>query len=211
MVRGPTKSEAIAYGMGILTMANPGITQKVAKTTATSILKAAGKGIKRLGWPGVILSYAIYSNPQRPTDIYGPVNIGFTPTEREVGEAIQKGIDYIRDLDRRRPAISPPFSPVGPGAGIPPFIPLSGLAMGMPQLPTPKKRRNRFGTAVGKAIRAIKGKVKNPKKAFTIATKQASRVSKGKKKPKGNGVAVKAWVAAKGAYPDYVLRQAMKR
>jgi len=99
----------------------------------------------------------------------------------------------------------PDYSMGGPGmmGMVPPVI-------GLPGVPKPK-RKNRFSKAVGKAIKAIKGKVKDPKRAFSLATKQASRVSKGKKKPKGSGAAVKAWVAAKKVYPDYILRQAMKK
>jgi hypothetical protein len=79
------------------------------------------------------------------------------------------------------------------------------------------KKKSAFNKAVSSGLKAIKastsygkkGVISNAKKAFTVATKQASAAFRGKKKPK-SGPSKVAYTAAKKVYKDEILRRKMK-
>ena len=79
------------------------------------------------------------------------------------------------------------------------------------------KKKSAFNNAVSSGLKAIKastsygkrGVISNAKKAFTVATKQASAAFRGKKKPK-SGPSKVAYTAAKKVYKDEILRRKMK-
>ena len=81
-----------------------------------------------------------------------------------------------------------------------------------------KRTRSKFNSAVAKGMSAVKsstsmgkkGVISNAKKAFTVATKQASAAFRGKKKPK-SGPSKVAYTAAKKVYKDEILRRKMKQ
>jgi len=81
MVPLPTKRDIIAFGTGALVSRYPGMTAQAAKKVATKAWKIGG-------WQSVVALYALETNPQRPIDIPGPVNLGFTPLERRIGETV---------------------------------------------------------------------------------------------------------------------------
>jgi hypothetical protein len=81
MVPLPTKRDIIAFGTGALVSKYPGMTARAAK-------KVASKAWRIGGWQSVVALYAIETNPQRPRDIPGPINVGFTPLERRIGETV---------------------------------------------------------------------------------------------------------------------------
>ena len=80
------------------------------------------------------------------------------------------------------------------------------------------KKKSAFNKAVSSGLKAIKastsygkkGTISNAKKAFTVATKQASAAFRGKKKPK-SGPSKVAYTAAKKVYKDEILRRKMKQ
>ena len=80
------------------------------------------------------------------------------------------------------------------------------------------KKKSAFNKAVSSGLKAIKastsygkkGVISNAKKAFTVATKQASAAFRGKKKPK-SGPSKVAYTAAKKVYKDEILRRKMKQ
>ena len=79
------------------------------------------------------------------------------------------------------------------------------------------KKKSAFNKAVSSGLKAIKasasygkkGTISNAKKAFAVATKQASAAFRGKKKPK-SGPSKVAYTAAKKVYKDEILRRKMK-
>ena len=79
------------------------------------------------------------------------------------------------------------------------------------------KKKSKFNKAVSSGLKAIKastsygkkGVISNAKKAFTVATKQASAAFRGKKAPK-SGPSKVAYTAAKKVYKDEILRRKMK-
>ena len=79
------------------------------------------------------------------------------------------------------------------------------------------KKKSAFNKAVSSGLKAIKasasygkkGTISNAKKAFRVATKQASAAFRGKKKPK-SGPSKIAYTAAKKVYKDEILRRKMK-
>lgn len=147
-----------------------------------SMTKKAATGIVRgIGWQGALLLYGIQTNPQRPRDIPGPINIGFTPSEQRVGEAISRGIQYLRDVERQQPMVQPYPGMVGQA----PLL----------DFPPPTERRKRKQSKFGKAVKAGmqwlkrggKGatgapKGRYPAGAFSKATKAAGLASPTKSK-----------------------------
>jgi len=192
MVAGVTKRDIIAGSIGGIMMRYPGMTAQAAKTLAQGAWKIGG-------WQGVVGLYALGTNPQRPIDIPGPVNVGWTPREQQI-------LDFAMDQARKVQAQ-------------PNFPTVESIAPGMPitMKLTEKRRKNQFSTAVGKGVKALKasssygkkGILNNAKAAFTTATKAASARRQGKKMPK-SGPSRIAYKAAKGVYTDEILRRKMK-
>jgi len=167
---------------------------------ATQIAKGAWSVA---GWQGVAAIYALQTNPQRPIDIPGPVNVGWTPREQQIIDFI---IPHAQTFGGRLKEEMPDFQ--GPH--------VQGVLEPIME-PIRKLKKNRFSKAVGKGVRALKastsfgkkGTLSSPKAAFRTATKAASARRQGKKMPK-SGPSRIAYKAVKGVYTDEILRRLMK-
>ena len=180
----PTKRDIIAFGTGVLVSKYPGMTARAAKKVASSAWKIGG-------WQSVVALYALETNPQRPIDIPGPVNVGFTPLERRIGETVY-------DVART------PF-PIQP-----PTVEQIMAFSGKPLVPMVKRKVSRANKAVKHAMAILKSGTKAqtgsapgtlPAGAFRTATKAAglanpktkSVIGKGKSKLKALARKLKKW------------------
>ena len=165
MVAGVTKRDMIAAAAGAVAARYPGMTAKAAKNVAARAWKIGG-------WQAVAAIYALQTNPQRPIDVPGPVNVGWTPREQQV-------IDFAVDQARRVQALVPEFD-------VEDLIRPAGLLSPLPH--RPKQKPSKFNRAVSAGMKAVKaskyygkkGTLSSPNKAFSAVTKIASKLSRGK-------------------------------
>ena len=162
MVAGVTKRDMIAAAAGAVAARYPGMTAKAAKNVAAKAWKVGG-------WQAVAAIYALQTNPQRSTDIPGPVNVGWTPREQQV-------IDFAVDQARKAVELMPDFEEL---------VRPTGLISPLPHRRSKKTKFNRAVSAGMKAAKASKyygkkGVLSSPKKAFSAVTKIASKLTKGK-------------------------------
>ena len=166
MVAGVTKRDMIAAAAGAVAARYPWMTAKAAKSVATKAWKIGG-------WQAVAALYGLQTNPQRPIDIPGPVNVGWTPREQQV-------IDFAVDQARKVQALVPEFD-------VEDLIRPAGLISPLPH--RPKQKVSKFNRAVSAGMKAAKaskyygkkGTFNNSKKAFSAVTKIASKLRRGVK------------------------------
>ena len=156
MVPLPTKRDIIAFGTGVLVSKYPGMTARAAKKVATKAWRIGG-------WQSVVALYALETNPQRPIDIPGPINVGFTPLERQIGETVY-------DVARTPLPIQPPT--------VEQIMAFSGK----PLIPMVKRKVSKANKAVKQGMKFLKSGTKAqtgsapgtlPSGAFKTATKAA--------------------------------------
>jgi len=124
---------------------------------------------------------------------------------KELGRLVEQGYDILQDPRIQQDQGLPDFQ--GPH--------VQGVLQ--PIIKPIKKLKNRFSTAVGKGVKALKassaygkkGALSSPKAAFKVSTRAASARRQGKKMPK-SGPSRIAYKAAKGVYTDEILRRLMK-
>jgi len=167
MVAGVTKRDMIAAAAGAVVARYPWMTVNAAQSVATKAWKVGG-------WQAVAGLYALQTNPQRPIDIPGPINVGWTPREQQV-------IDFAVDQASR----------AGQFLREEVFIPETiavARERGKISVPTAARKKTKFNRAVSAGMKAAKaskyygkkGTLSSPKKAFSAVTKIASKLSRGK-------------------------------
>jgi hypothetical protein len=183
--------ELLAVGFGIADFLSEGkLTKPISKVTKAALRKAApaiARGIVRYGptavgtaarvTPGPVaaaaLGAAAFQNRERIMDAAGNVYERVAPTVQQYGEGV---VERALDPETYRPMGEPRD-----------LIPLGGPI----KRPT-RKRLSKFNQAIKRGMSTVKsstsygkkGTINNAKKAFSMVTKVASGVSKGKKMPK---------------------------
>lgn len=191
----------IAAAAGAIVARYPFMTAKAAKSAATKAWKVGG-------WQAVAAIYAIQTNPQRPIDIPGPVNVGWTPREEQL---INYLVPRIKDFGGMVREDLPTFE--GPLVGGLKEGPIFSTA----SVKAKPKKVSKFNRAISAGMKKVKssssygkkGTISSAKKAFSAVTKTVAGLGKRKTPSKGIKRAIATTPAAK-IYKDEILRRKMK-